>query len=64
MSGGTHLVDDSTGPFALVAVTVPLALALLCFFARIYTRVFPTYKLNASDFMNIAAVVSRSGVYV
>ncbi|KAH8724010.1 hypothetical protein GQ44DRAFT_684346 [Phaeosphaeriaceae sp. PMI808] len=55
MGGETQLVDDSTGPRALVAVTVPFALALLCFFARIYTRVFPSYRLNASDFMNSAA---------
>ncbi|KAH8719197.1 hypothetical protein GQ44DRAFT_568459, partial [Phaeosphaeriaceae sp. PMI808] len=40
----------------LVATTVLLVLALLCFSARIYTRIFPSYKLNASDFMNSVAV--------
>jgi len=62
MGGETHLVDDSTGPRALVVVTVLFALALLCFSARIYTRVFPSYKLNASDFINSVAVVSSSSV--
>jgi hypothetical protein len=62
MGGETHLVDDSTGRRALVATTVLLALALLCFSARIYTRIFPSYKLNASDFMNAFAVVSSSSV--
>src|SRR3954463_4774055 len=56
MGGEAHLVDDSTGPRALVATTVLLALALLCFSARIYTRIFLSYKLNASDFMNSFAV--------
>ncbi|KAH8707191.1 hypothetical protein GQ44DRAFT_715912 [Phaeosphaeriaceae sp. PMI808] len=62
MGGETYLVDDSTGPRALVVTTVLLALALLCFLARIYTRIFPSYKLNASDFMNSVAVVSSSSI--
>jgi hypothetical protein len=61
MGGETDLVDDSTGTRALVIVTVSFALALLCFTARIYTRVFPLYKLNASDFINSVAVVSSGG---
>jgi len=56
MGGETHLVDDSTGPRALVVTTVLFAVALLCFSARIYTRISPSYKLNASDYMNAVAV--------
>jgi hypothetical protein len=62
MGEETHLVDNSTGRRALVITTVLLALALLCFSARIYTRIFPSYKLNASDFMNAFAVVSSGSV--
>jgi hypothetical protein len=62
MDGETHLVDDSVGPRILAVVTVLFALVLLCFSARIYTRNFPRYKLNASDFMNSVAVVSSSVV--
>ncbi|KAH8730351.1 hypothetical protein GQ44DRAFT_673047 [Phaeosphaeriaceae sp. PMI808] len=56
MGGETRAVDDPTGPRALVVPTVLLALALLCFSARIYTRIFPSYKLHASDFMNSFAI--------
>ncbi|KAH7310348.1 hypothetical protein BKA65DRAFT_518896 [Rhexocercosporidium sp. MPI-PUGE-AT-0058] len=59
MGTETPLVNDSTGPHALLIVTLPLALALLCFSARIYTRAFPIYKLNASDYMNSFAIFSE-----
>ncbi|KAH7304816.1 hypothetical protein BKA65DRAFT_204332 [Rhexocercosporidium sp. MPI-PUGE-AT-0058] len=59
MGSETPLVDDSTGPHALLIVTLLLALALLCFSARIYTRSFPTYKLNASDYINSFAIFTE-----
>lgn len=51
-------VDDSVGPKSLVIITPILALGILFYFARIYTRIVPEYKLNASDYTSTVAVVS------
>ncbi|KAH7309230.1 hypothetical protein BKA65DRAFT_575973 [Rhexocercosporidium sp. MPI-PUGE-AT-0058] len=59
MDTESPLVDDSRGPHALLIVTLLLTLALLCFSARIYTRAFPTYKLNPSNYMNSFAIFAE-----
>ena len=50
--------DDSQGLRFLAGVTPIFVLGLLCFSARIISRVVPTYRLNASDYVNASAVVS------
>lgn len=52
------LVDDSIGPQNLAIITPIFSLGILLFLIRIYTRVTPIYKLNASDYTNTVAVVS------
>ena len=52
------LTDDSTGTTALSIITPIFALGILFYALRIYTRVIPTYKLNASDYTCTIAVVS------
>ncbi|KAM5341938.1 hypothetical protein ACJ41O_014969 [Fusarium nematophilum] len=56
-------VDDSIGPRSLAIVTVIFGLGILLFLLRIYTRVIPTYKLNASDYMIIIAVIAEVITY-
>ena len=50
--------DDSPGLRYLGGATPSFVLGLLCFSARIISRVIPTYRLNASDYVNASAVVS------
>lgn len=49
--------DDSTGARALTIITPFFALGLLLFVLRIYTRMIPIFKLNASDYLIMVAVV-------
>lgn len=54
------LVDDSIGPQNLAIITPLFSLGILLFVLRIYTRVTPIYKLNASDYTNAVAVVCET----
>jgi hypothetical protein len=56
--------DSNAWDDLAIAMTV-LSLSLIIFTIRIYTRVYPKYKLDASDYNLIIAVVSRTKeVYV
>lgn len=57
------LVDDSIGPQNLAIITPLFSLGILLFVLRIYTRVTPIYKLNASDYTNAVAVVAQVLTY-
>ncbi|KAH8658552.1 hypothetical protein BGZ61DRAFT_567588 [Ilyonectria robusta] len=57
------LVDDSIGPQNLAIITPIFSLGILLFVLRIYTRVTPIYKLNASDYTNAVAVVAQVLTY-
>ena len=50
-------INDSIGPKNLYIITPVLALGILFYSVRIYTRVVPTYKLNSSDYTNSVAVL-------
>jgi hypothetical protein len=52
-----NLQNDSVGPKALTALTPLLAIGILFYAIRIYTRVVPKYKLNAADWACTMAVV-------
>lgn len=52
-------VDDSVGLHALGVVTPFFVLAILVFSVRIYTRITPVRKLDATDYTNSVAVVSN-----
>ncbi|PMD29424.1 hypothetical protein L207DRAFT_405146, partial [Hyaloscypha variabilis F] len=57
------LPNDSVGPKALAALTPLLAIGMLFYAIRIYTRVVPKYKLNAADWACTMAVVSETISY-
>lgn len=59
MDQQTPPVNDSVGTKSLAILTPILTLGILSFSVRIYSRVIPTYKLNASDYTNAIAVVSN-----
>jgi hypothetical protein len=50
--------DSNAWDDLAIAMTV-LGLSLIIFAIRIYTRVYPKYKLDASDYTLLVAVVSR-----
>lgn len=50
--------DDANALRYVAVITSLLVLGLLCFSARIWTRVYPSYWLSASDYVNMSAVVS------
>lgn len=52
------LDDNSQGLRCLAGITPVFVLGLLCFSARILSRIIPTYRLSASDYINASAVVS------
>ncbi|KAH7119464.1 hypothetical protein B0J13DRAFT_457875 [Dactylonectria estremocensis] len=54
---------DDLGLHNLAIITPIFALGILLFLVRIYTRVVPTYKLNASDYMLSVAVVAEIITY-
>jgi len=59
-------MNDSTAQGYLPIVMTFLGLSLFVFAIRIYTRVYPKYKLDASDYTLSVAVVScaqESGFY-
>ncbi|KAE9367225.1 hypothetical protein N431DRAFT_548797 [Stipitochalara longipes BDJ] len=57
------LPNDSVGPKALAALTPILAIGILFYSIRIYTRVVPKYKLNAADWACTIAIVSGTITY-
>jgi hypothetical protein len=58
MNQTTHdLVNDSVGPKSLAVLTPILAIGILFYSIRIYTRVVPRYRLNAADWACTIAVV-------
>ncbi|KAL5592354.1 hypothetical protein FOBRF1_013380 [Fusarium oxysporum] len=63
MDQDAHLPHDSLGPRALAIVTPFLIVAILVFSVRIYTRVTPVYKLDASDYTISVAVLIEVFVY-
>ncbi|KAH8728547.1 hypothetical protein GQ44DRAFT_675982 [Phaeosphaeriaceae sp. PMI808] len=54
-----HLVNDSIALDGLAIVMTLFGLSLFVFAIRIYTRVYPKYKLDASDYNLSIAVISR-----
>jgi hypothetical protein len=58
MDQNAHLPHDSLGPRALGIITPFLIVGILVFLVRIYTRVTPVYKLDASDYTISVVVVS------
>lgn len=48
--------DDANALRYVAVITSLLVLGLLCFSARIWTRVYPSYWLSASDYVNMSAV--------
>lgn len=55
-----HPVNDSNALGNLPIVMTIFGLSLFVFAIRIYTRVCPKYKLDASDYTLSIAVVSRT----
>ncbi|KAK2129004.1 hypothetical protein NOF04DRAFT_1346289 [Fusarium oxysporum II5] len=63
MESNAHLPHSSLGPRALGIVTPFLIVGILVFTVRIYTRVTPVYKLDASDYTISVAVIIEVIVY-
>ncbi|KAL5611013.1 hypothetical protein FOBRF1_007130 [Fusarium oxysporum] len=63
MDQDAHLPHDSLGPRALAIVRPFLIVAILVFSVRIFTRVTPVYKLDASDYIISVAVLIEAIVY-
>lgn len=57
MESNAYLPHSSLGPRALGIVTPFLIVGILVFTVRIYTRVTPVYKLDASDYTISVAVI-------
>ena len=53
-----RLPNDSVGPKTLAIITPILAVGILFYSVRIYTRVVPRYKLNAADWASTIAVAA------
>jgi hypothetical protein len=54
----TPPVNDSAGQKALYILTPIVAIGILLYLSRIFTRIIPTRKMNSSDYTNTIAVVS------
>ncbi|KAI3573670.1 hypothetical protein IWW34DRAFT_810295 [Fusarium oxysporum f. sp. albedinis] len=63
MDEAAHRPHDSLRPRALAIVTPFLIVAIIVFSVRIYTRVTPVYKLDASDYTISVAVLIEVIVY-
>ncbi|KAK7571463.1 hypothetical protein V3481_018675 [Fusarium oxysporum f. sp. vasinfectum] len=63
MDQNAHLPHSSLGPRALGIVTPFLIVGILVFSVRIYTRVTPVYKLDASDYTISVAVIIEVIIY-
>ncbi|KAM9879618.1 hypothetical protein VDGL01_06282 [Verticillium dahliae] len=63
MNDDGSLSHDSLGPRALAIVTPFFVLAILIFSVRIYTRVTPTHKLDASDYTISIAILFEVVIY-
>ncbi|EGU72836.1 hypothetical protein FOXB_16657 [Fusarium oxysporum f. sp. conglutinans Fo5176] len=63
MDQNAHLPHSSLGPRALGIVTPFLIVGILVFSVRIYTRVTPVYKLDASDYTISVAVIIEVTIY-
>ncbi|KAM5341192.1 hypothetical protein ACJ41O_015301 [Fusarium nematophilum] len=63
MDQDAHLPHDSLGPQALAIVTPFFIVAILVFSVRIYTRVRPAYKLDASDYTISVAILIEVVIY-
>ncbi|EKJ69480.1 hypothetical protein NXS19_008169 [Fusarium pseudograminearum] len=63
MDQNAQLPHDSLGPRALGIVTPFLIVGILVFLVRIYTRVTPVYKLDASDYTILVAVIIETIIY-
>ncbi|KAI6749279.1 hypothetical protein HG530_015118 [Fusarium avenaceum] len=63
MDQAAHRPHDSLGPQALAIVTPFLIVGITVFLVRIYTRVTPVYKLDASDYTISVAVLIEVIVY-
>ncbi|KAF4950441.1 hypothetical protein FSARC_13199 [Fusarium sarcochroum] len=61
--GGESPDDDSTGARALAIITPFFFLGLVAFVLRVYTRIIPAYKLNASDYLVMIAMVAQIITY-
>jgi len=55
----TPLVNDSAGQKALYILAPILAIGILLYLLRIFTRIIPTRKMKSSDYMSTFAVVSN-----
>ncbi|PVH91813.1 hypothetical protein DM02DRAFT_702769 [Periconia macrospinosa] len=63
MNQQAHLVNDTVGPRQLAIVTPLFAFAMAIFSLRIYSRVYPKYNLDASDYTNAMAVLAEAITY-
>ncbi|KAF4417545.1 hypothetical protein F53441_14511 [Fusarium austroafricanum] len=63
MDRDAHLPHDSLGPRVLAIISPFLIIAIIAFSVRIYTRVTPVYKLDASDYTISVAVLIEVIVY-
>nr|CEG05002.1 unnamed protein product [Fusarium clavum] len=63
MEQAAHRPHDSLGPKALAIVTPFVIVGIIAFLVRIYTRITPVYKLDASDYTISVAILIEVIVY-